>query len=47
MSQGSEEVQGRLILVGTTLYQLTVVYPPELAHQLQKTEFLDSFDVQG
>lgn len=47
MSQGDEEVQGRLILVGMTLYQLTVVYPPSLAHQLQKTEFLDSFDVQG
>jgi len=46
-SQGEEEVQGRLILVGTTLYRLTVVYPPSLAHQLQKNEFLDSFEVQG
>lgn len=47
LSQGEEEVQGRLILVGTTLYRLTVVYPPSLAHQLQKSEFLDSFEVQG
>jgi uncharacterized RDD family membrane protein YckC len=47
MSQGQEEIQGRLILVGMTLYQLTVVYPPSLAHQLQKTEFLESFDVQS
>ncbi|MES2200582.1 MAG: RDD family protein [Chlamydiota bacterium] len=46
-SQGDEDVQGRLILVGMTLYRLTVVYPPDLAHQLQKTEFLDSFEIQG
>jgi hypothetical protein len=46
-SQGEEDVQGRLILVGMTLYRLTVVYPPSLAHQLQKTEFLDSFEVHG
>ena len=47
LSQGSEEVQGRLILVGMTLYRLTVVYPPELAHQTQHSEFLNSFEVQG
>jgi len=47
LEQGEEEVQGRLILVGTTLYRLTVVYPPELAHQLQHHAFLDSFEVQG
>jgi hypothetical protein len=47
LTQGEEEVQGRLILVGATLYRLTVVYPPSLAHQLQKTEFLDSFEVKG
>lgn len=47
LAQGEEEVQGRLILVGTTLFRLTVVYPPSLAHQLQHQEFLDSFEVQG
>lgn len=46
-SQGEEDVQGRLILVGMTLYRLTVVYPPDLAHQLQKAEFLDSFEING
>lgn len=46
VEQGEEEVQGRLILVGTTLFRLTVVYPPALAHQLQQTEFLNSFEVQ-
>lgn len=47
ISQGSEEVRGRLILVGMTLYRLTMVYPPELAHQLQQEEFLNSFQIQG
>lgn len=42
-SQGEEEVQGRLILVGTTLYRLTAVYPPSLEHQLQHQEFVGSF----
>jgi uncharacterized RDD family membrane protein YckC len=44
ISQKGEDVQGRLIMVGTTLYRLTVTYPPSLAHQLQHKEFLDSFD---
>lgn len=42
-SQGQEEVQGRLILVGTTLYRLIAVYPPSLEHQLQHQEFVESF----
>lgn len=45
MKQGEEEVKGRLILVGTTLYKLTVVYPPELASELEESLFLDSFDL--
>ena len=47
LTQGKEEVQGRLILVGMTLYRLTVVYPPDLAHQLKQDEFLNSFEVHG
>ncbi len=47
LSQGEEETQGRLILVGTTLFRLTVVYPPSLAHQLQHQQFLDSFEVHS
>jgi len=47
LSQGEDEVQGRLILVGTTLFRLSVVYPPSVAHQLQHQEFLDSFEVKG
>lgn len=47
LSQGEEEVQGRLILVGTTLFRLTAVYPPALAHQLQHEEFVNSFQVHS
>jgi uncharacterized RDD family membrane protein YckC len=48
MSQdGGEEVKGRLILVGMTLYRLTVVYPSDLAHQIQHQEFLDSFEINS
>ncbi len=47
LTQGSEEVQGRLILVGMTLYRLTVVYPPALAHQSQHEQFLDSFEMKS
>ncbi len=47
MAQGEEETQGRLILVGTTLFRLTAVYPSALAHQLQHQEFINSFEVHG
>ena len=47
LTQGEEEVQGRLILVGTTLFRLTAVYPSTLAHQLQHEEFINSFEVHG
>ncbi len=47
LTQGEDEVQGRLVLVGTTLFRLTAVYPPSLAHQLQHDEFVDSFMYHG
>ena len=47
ISQGEEEVQGRLILDGTTLFRLTAVYPPALAGQLQHEDFINSFEVHG
>ena len=46
-TQDGEEVEGRLILVGTTLFRLTVSYPPHLANKLHQQEFLDSFEVQS
>ena len=45
--QDGEEVQGRLILAGTTLYRLTATYPPSLAGKVQKQEFIDSFEVSS
>jgi len=45
LKQGEDEVEGRLILVGMTLYKLTVIYPPELAETIQETPFFDSFDL--
>jgi len=47
LTQGEEEVKGRLVIVGTTLFRLTAVYPPSLAHQLQHEEFVDSFIYHG
>ncbi len=45
LKQGEQEVKGRLILVGTTLYKLTVTYPPSLEQELQDNPFIDSFDL--
>ena len=46
-TQDGQEVQGRLIMVGTTVYRLTVTYPPSYANKLLHQEFLDSFEVQS
>lgn len=45
MQQDGQEVHGRLILVGTTLYKLTVSYPAHLAEELKDDPFLESFDL--
>jgi len=47
ISQGEEEVKGRLILYGTTLFRLTAVYPPAFPGQLQHEDFINSFEVHG
>lgn len=44
--QGQEEVRGRVILVGTRLYQLTVSYPKDLVLDFTDNHFMDSFDVK-
>ncbi len=46
MTQNGNEIEGRLILVGSTLYKLTVTRPQEIAHEVQHEEFLDSFDLK-
>lgn len=45
LQQDGQEVHGRLILVGTTLYKLTVSYPAHLAEELKDDPFLESFDL--
>jgi len=47
MKQGKEEVKGRLIIVGGTLYKLAIAYPPSHAKNLQENSFLDSFEVSN
>jgi uncharacterized RDD family membrane protein YckC len=45
LKQGDQEVKGRLIIVGMTLYKLTVTYPSDLEQELQENPFLESFDL--
>ncbi|MFS8562978.1 MAG: RDD family protein [Rhabdochlamydiaceae bacterium] len=46
MTQDGNEIEGRLILVGSTLYKLTVTRPQEIGHEVHHQEFLDSFDLK-
>lgn len=40
-----EEVKGRLIMAGGTLYHLIVTYPPSLGATLQDGQFINSFEL--
>lgn len=44
MKEGKHEVEGRLILVGSTLYKLTVTYLSSQSSQMQHEAFLGSFE---
>jgi hypothetical protein len=44
LKKGSTEIKGRLLMVGRTLYQLSVVTPTDLASDQQHALFLNSFD---
>jgi hypothetical protein len=44
LKQDEMEVKGRLILVGGTLYKLTIDYPPALATEILNNPFFDSFE---
>ena len=46
-TQENDQVQGRLIMVGTTVYRLTVIYPPSHTDKILHEEFLNSFQVQS
>lgn len=43
--QGEEDVRGRLVLVDTRIYKLTISYPSSISEQLQDDAFLESFDL--
>jgi hypothetical protein len=45
--QDDQEVTGRLIIVGTTLFQVTVVSPTTVAGEFQPQNFLNSFDLKS
>lgn len=47
MKNGEDEIDGRLILVGSTLYKLTVTYPPKASRETQHEIFLNSFELKG
>ena len=44
MKQGKEEVKGRLLIVGPTLFKLSINYPPSHAEEISQNPFLDSFE---
>lgn len=44
LRQGDNEVTGRLVLIGRTLYKLIAVYPADSEQEVAHSEFIDSFD---
>lgn len=46
MKDGENHIEGRLILVGNTLYRLMVVYYPDTPRDLQHEIFVNSFDLK-
>ncbi|HEX2580224.1 MAG TPA: RDD family protein [Rhabdochlamydiaceae bacterium] len=44
MKEGENHIEGRLILVGNTLYRLMVVYYPDTPREQQHDTFMNSFD---
>lgn len=45
--EGKNEIEGRLILVGNTLYKLWVVYSPETPREQQHEIFISSFELKS
>lgn len=46
MKEGENEIEGRLILVGNTLYRLMVVYYPDSPRDEQHAMFVQSFELK-
>ncbi len=47
MKEGENIIEGRLILVGNTLYRLMVIYYPDTPRDLQHETFLNSFELKS
>jgi uncharacterized RDD family membrane protein YckC len=47
LKQGETEVKGRLIIVGTKLYKLTISYPASVSDKIEDSPFFSSFDLNG
>jgi hypothetical protein len=47
LKEGENVIEGRLILVGNTLYRLMVVYYPDTPRSQQHETFLNSFDLKN
>lgn len=45
MKVGENEVKGRLIIVGSKLYKLSITYPPAIANEMLQNHFLESFEI--
>ncbi len=46
LKEGENEIEGRLILVGNTLYRLMVVYYPDTPRDQQHNTFVHSFELK-
>lgn len=46
MKEGTDqEEKGRLLIVGQTLFKLSIAYPPSYSEKMQESPFLNSFEV--
>lgn len=47
LKQAGKEIEGKFLIVGNTLYRMTVTYPLAIADSVQSDTFFDSFQVNG
>jgi uncharacterized RDD family membrane protein YckC len=45
LKQGENEMKGRILIVGGTLYKLTIDYPSSIAKEMAENPFINSFEV--
>lgn len=47
LKQAGKEIEGKFVIVGNTLYRITVSYPLAVAEKVQPDAFFGSFQVNG